>query len=356
MINKYDLGKTKQKFTEFWNMENHDRPLISICAPKDGYRKREITEPSNITERWIDTGYIIEKAKEDMRSTYYCGEAFPSIFPNLGPDFFSATLGCDLIFGEDTSWSVPLISSWADVERISFDEENKWWMKMLKMTEDMCSASDGDYLVGITDIHPGFDALVALRGPEMLCMDLYDHPQVLMKTVFEIYEIFKKQFESLHSLISKYQFGCTNWMGIWHPDKWYVSQCDFSGLISHRMFNEFILPELIEELHIFGNSIYHLDGPAALIHIDTLLSLPEIDGIQWVYGAGQPTASHWIPLLKKIQDAGKCIQVSIQPEELDFLLNTLKPEGVMYCTSCETQSDAEELIKKAERHYERKLY
>ena len=108
--------------------------------------------------------------------------------------------------------------------------------------------------------------------------------------------------------------------------------------------------ELLEELDFLDASIYHLDGPDALKHLDRLLAIDKLKGIQWVYGAGQPTASHWIPVLKKIQDAGKMIQIDVVPEELDIMLENLKPEGVMYTINARTEEEGRALMKKVERY------
>ena len=116
------------------------------------------------------------------------------------------------------------------------------------------------------------------------------------------------------------------------------------------MYEELVVGELLEELDFLDESIYHLDGPDALKHLDRLLAIDKLKGIQWVYGAGQPTASHWIPVLKKIQDAGKMIQIDVVPEELDIMLENLKPEGVMYTINARTEEEGRALMKKVERY------
>ena len=47
-----------------------------------------------------------------------------------------------------------------------------------------------------------------------------------------------------------------------------------------------ILPSLLVEARFLERTIFHLDGPNALQHFDRLMSLPEINGLQWIYGAG----------------------------------------------------------------------
>lgn len=358
MINKDNWTQTQQKYLEFWARENHDRPLISVTAPKDGYVKKVIKAPDKLADRWTCTEYVIKRSRENFEATFFGGESYPMVYPNLGPDIFGAILGCDLEFGEDTSWANHFVTDWDEVVgKFVFNPESKWWEKIKEMTEAIVEdARQGDYFVGLTDLHPGMDGLVSLRGPENVCLDLIDNPDAVKKATVEIFSIYRKVLDELYSITIKYQKGSTHWMGVWHPGKWYSTSCDFICMISGEMFSEFVLSEIKDELKLLDASIFHLDGPGALKHLDALLELPDLNGIQWVYGAGRPTASHWIPVLKKIQDAGKLIHVDIVPEEIDILLEELKPEGVMYNTRCKSEQDARDLLVKTEKAYKRKLY
>lgn len=51
----------RKKFLEYWAMENHDRPLVSIRAPKDRQEKKA-GKPPFFSERKMDGhGICIEK-------------------------------------------------------------------------------------------------------------------------------------------------------------------------------------------------------------------------------------------------------------------------------------------------------
>lgn len=348
--------KLQQKYIEYWNRENHDRPLISITAPKSDIVPEKVRAPESIRDRWLDTDYVIKSFRAHIASTFFAGEAFPLLNPNLGPDVFGAFFGCELEFGEDTSWSEHIIDDWNKLKDITLDAGNKWYRKIVQMTEEIVKDAKDEYFVGITDLHPGADGLAALRGPENLCMDLYDHPDEVKNYVMQLFDVFRKITDELYNITTRNHKGSSNWMGIWHPEKWYVTSTDFICMISRDMFDEFILTELLAELEYLDASVFHLDGPGALKHLDALLNIPKLKGIQWQYGAGQPTASHWIPVLKKIQSANKLIQVNIVPEDLDVLLEELSPEGVMYIITAANEEEAVEILKKAEKSYRKKFY
>jgi 5-methyltetrahydrofolate--homocysteine methyltransferase len=139
--------------------------------------------------------------------------------------------------------------------------------------------------------------------------------------------------------------GNFHWMGIWSDLLSADLQSDFSTMISNEMFDEFFLPFIDEQTQMVPRTIYHLDGPGAIKHLDSLLGLPNLNGIQWVPGAGAKPVTEWIPLLNKIQDAGKLVYVYCSKESIKTLLDELNPEGLMIVTSCDTESDMLKLIE-----------
>ncbi len=126
-------------------------------------------------------------------------------------------------------------------------------------------------------------------------------------------------------------------MGIWSERPSIDLQSDFSCMISKTMFNTYFLPFLEEQTRMADRTIYHLDGPGAVKHVDALLALDHLDGIQWIPGAGARPAVEWMPLLQKIQHAGKLVVAYCDPDHVHRFLQELKPEGLMLITSCENE-------------------
>ena len=166
---------------------------------------------------------------------------------------------------------------------------------------------------------------------------------LVKKLNFESFELYRSVYRRLDEMIGAKQKGSTNWMGVYHPQGWYVSSCDLLGLISNDMYGEFVEPELLLEIELYGNSIFHLDGPAALRHLDSLLQIKALKGIQWVYGAGQPSAAHWLGVLQKIQAAGKMIHIEARHGDLPALKEHLKPEWLILNTGARSVEEAREI-------------
>ncbi len=343
-------SEKRARWNEFWEMENHDRPLLSVFTPADGPHIPMPSGPKELTRRWMDTDYVVQAHRATMRNTYYGAEAYPALCPNLGPDIVGAVCGCDLGFGEDTSWATHCVEDWTTLPPIRFDEDNLWFRRILQMTCDVLADANGEYLVGVTDLHPGLDGLVSLRGPERLCMDLYDSPDLLAERVDQVFAVYWQMFRRLSDEINARQEGSTNWMGLWRPaGDWYVTSCDFSCLVSESLFERFIVPGIQRELDVLPASVYHLDGANALRHLDRILKMKKLKGVQWVQGAGAKPARAWIPIYQRIQLAGMRVQAQCEPDDIGPLCRALKPEGLHLVCRARSENEAHDLEKLALR-------
>jgi hypothetical protein len=102
-------------------------------------------------------------------------------------------------------------------------------------------------------------------------------------------------------------------------------------MIGPETFRWLVMPQMRAEAELFGGVLYHLDGPGEVQHLDALLEVPQIKAVQWVPIAGstRPTSGHWLPLLKRIQSAGKALQIYARAREIELYIEHLRPEGLM---------------------------
>lgn len=314
----------------FWQCEIIDRPVVVLAC---GKAQPEAAWPAeqgwtSHRERWFDFDYVAECARAGALNTDYLGDALPVYNPNLGPEIFSAFFGTELEFTEGTSWAVANLHDWSEVDAIRFSEDNSYYTALWQLTETLLAAGKGLFYTGLTDFHPGADALVAFRDPLYLNMDMIEAPDEVKSLLAYTYTVYFDVFNRFYQRLHDAGQACTAWAGVVSSQKWYVPSNDFSCMISPAMFDEFFLPGIAEECRRLQASIYHLDGPNALCHLDSLLAIPELNAIQWVYGAGNGRASDWIPVYQKCQAAGKGVQIWIDANELDTIMANLKPKGV----------------------------
>ncbi len=181
--------------------------------------------------------------------------------------------------------------------------------------------------VAHTDLGGNLDILASFRTTEQLLLDLYDAPEEVVRLVSEITELWLRYYAELDAIIQQGGRGTTPWAAIWSPRRCYMLQCDFCYMISPEMFERFVLPDLTACCENLDHAFYHLDGKGQIPHLDMLLSLKNLAGIQWIPGDGQPPPSEWLPLLKRIRDAGKLCQLYVSAEGARTIVRELGGRG-----------------------------
>ena len=341
----------RRRYDEFWHRENHDRPLLTIQVPRRNAPPPP-PAPGDAQARWLDFGYVIKKARYQAENAYYTAETVPAYWPNLGPDIFAALLGCPLHFSSDTSWSHPIVEDWSAFDAYAIDPANEWYQRLVELTRLAVEDARGDYVVGLTDLHPGADALTALRGPDNLCIDLMDEPEQVRQAAMKLLAPLKEIYTTLYDLTKENNGGgTTNWMTTYGNGPWYVTSCDFCTMISGDQFEEFVAPELEAELAFFGDSIFHLDGAGAFRHLDRLLQMDQLKGVQLVPGDAEKPIYACGEEMRKIQGSGKLLQFYGQPADILKACDLIEPEGVHILTFADTPDEADALVREVERRF-----
>jgi hypothetical protein len=127
-------------------------------------------------------------------------------------------------------------------------------------------------------------------------------------------------------------------------------QSDFAYMISPRMFEQFVLRDIAACCDALDHGFYHLDGVGQIPHLDMLLSLERLRGVQWIPGDGQPPPEAWLPVLQRIRDAGKLCQLYVSPEGARTIVRELGGQGfALYIDQPMSPGEAEAFLCEIER-------
>jgi hypothetical protein len=204
-------------------------------------------------------------------------------------------------------------------------------------------------MVGFTDLMPGMDCVAAWREPQQLCIDLCLDPDKVKEMGILASRDFHPLFDHFDDMLKAHNQLSVTWMGIPSFSKMHIPSCDFSAMISTEQFEEFCLPLIQHEVEGIEHNIFHLDGKGVARHVDLVLQMKEINAVQWVQGMGKDTPiMQWIPLLKKIQSAGKSLVIDLQVDELEDFIKAMDPKGLMLCISAD-EAIQPDIIKRIEK-------
>ena len=149
-----------------------------------------------------------------------------------------------------------------------------------------------------------------------------------MRLVGEVEAAWVDAYRDFSSVLHPASAGYTDWCGLLSPDPSYIIQCDFCYMIGNEMFRRFVLPTLKRDTERLTNTIYHLDGIGELCHLDSILELPNLNAVQWVYGAGKPGPMHWLDVYRRIRAAGKRMMVCGGARDVLDVIGVLSGDGI----------------------------
>ena len=345
MIGKRNWEQTKQDYTAWWRKESK-KPLFFIWISR---------EPDTPT-RWTGWNLAhkadrIEEAIGDFEHAYsnyqYPLHSFPLLTINLGPGILAGYLGGDVHVTPETVWFGQEPALRLDQD-ITLDTQSLWYRRTREMTRLAAERGRDKFVVGMTDLGGNLDVLSSLRGPEQLLFDLRDNPQRVLEWSGQIRDAWLASYRDFCGLITAHQTGIGGWMGPWAPEPWYPTQCDFAEMISPAMFEKFVVPDLQAIGRALRYTIYHWEVPGQFPHLDCLLSVPEITGIQWNPGPHlePPDSPKWFPLYRKIQASGKLLVLGgIKLENIARFFDHIDPKGVFIMATANDLKDLDRISK-----------
>ncbi len=362
MLYKQNWDESKKRFEAWWAREN-DRPLLWVVAKKDKPVEtlEAVVPPKTPEALHLDVERKSMEMRNFCRFHTFMGESFPHLSADLGPGSLALYLGCEPVFAWDTLWYKECVEDWVKWGALQFDENNIWWKKHLSMVKQAKELSNGAYLVDIPDIIENVDILSAMRGPQSFCYDLVDQPDLMEEYIKQVDSLYFKYYDAFYEIV-KAQDDSSSYtaFNIWGPGKTAKIQCDFCALMSPAQFRGFAQPSLRLQCQRLTHSLYHLDGPDAIKHLDALMEIEELDALQWTAGAGQPDGSNprWYTIYDKVKQANKGIWTSIYDGGFqnwlagaDKLVQRYGSQGLYFIFPTMTEKEADTLMEKAEKDW-----
>ena len=340
---KVNMEAAKEKFRNYWAHKNTGRPLMCVIArrpeveqysdgtPVEGgyldqicqgkyYNMPEELKWKDMDDKYQDPQRIVDRYRYFCQTHAFLGESFPNLNIDFGPGSLASYLGSEIGFKEDTVWFNKCLDSWDGVPKLTFDPENKWFKKHLQLAKDCQALAGDDFYVDMPDLMENIDVLASLRGAQDILFDLLDEPEMIGERIQEVTDIYYEYYDRFYDIIKDEEGGnAYTVFQIWGPGRTVKLQCDFSAMMSPEDFRKYIQPSLRSQSENVDHVLYHLDGPAAIKHMDALMEIDGIDALQWTSGDAGPdgTLPDWDVIYDKAIAAGKSIWVKVYSGEFE---------------------------------------
>ena len=340
---KVNMEAAKEKFRNYWAHKNTGRPLMCVIArrpeveqysdgtPVEGgyldqicqgkyYNMPEELKWKDMEDKYQNPQRIVDRYRYFCQTHAFLGESFPNLNIDFGPGSLASYLGAEIGFKEDTVWFNKCLDGWDGVPKLTFDPENKWFKKHLQLAKDCQALAGDDFYVDMPDLMENIDVLASLRGAQDILFDLLDEPEMIGERIQEVTDIYYEYYDRFYDIIKDEEGGnAYTVFQIWGPGRTVKLQCDFSAMMSPEDFRKYIQPSLRSQSENVDHVLYHLDGPAAIKHMDALMEIEGIDALQWTSGDAGPdgTLPDWDVIYDKAIAAGKSIWVKVYSGEFE---------------------------------------
>ena len=347
-----DYDKRLKRHDAFWANEMDGRCCLSVTAPRGGYTVEAIpADPAAALDYWTNAERAFKRYVYEMENTYFAGDSLPIANFNLGAAGHAGFFRGAKYEFKDSLWFFPSIDDIVEAPPV-FDETSFLYKKSIEMADYFAGECKGDFLISNTDSCGCVDALTHLYGSGNLMMDMMDpgrkesiHAALQAiqscweRTTFEMLDILKRNNRGM---------SCIGWLKTCARGNHGQVQCDISVMLSKEHFDEFCLPELETQSGLFDYALYHLDGKEQARHLDSILAVDGIKAIQWTDVTGQPSPLEFIPILKRIQAAGKQLVIRLKPCELEEMLANLSAKGLFLKIVAASKDEADKLVSVAD--------
>jgi hypothetical protein len=293
--------------------------LDQICQGKY-YNMPEELKWKDMEDKYQNAQRIVDRYRYFCDTHAFLGESFPNLNIDFGPGSVASYLGSEIGFKEDTVWFNKCLDSWEGVPKLTFDPENKWFKKHIQLAKDCKELAGDDFVVDMPDLMENIDVLASLRGAQDILFDLLDEPDMIGERIQEVTDVYYEYYDRFYDIIKDENGGnAYTVFQIWGPGRTVKLQCDFSAMMSPEDFRKYIQPSLREQSEKVDHVLYHLDGPAAIKHMDALMEIDGIDALQWTSGDAGPdgTLPDWDVIYDKAIAAGKSIWVKVYSGEFE---------------------------------------
>ena len=300
-MNFYEqLASVKERHEGWWNHKN-TTPLYGFTIEKNPTIPKPLTQ-ANCHDFSKSPAELAADIETYLKGFDYYGDAFP--FYNMdafGPGIIVAMLGARLDNSSGRVWFHPTeIRELKDIN-FEFDPNNIWYKRILDISLACTQRFKGSIALSMPDLGGILDILSTFRPSELLLYDLYDEPDEVLRLVKELEVVWHHIHKELCLAMECDKYGYTDWSGIWSRESSYIIQCDFAYMISPDMFHTFAYDTLKNDCEKLNRTIYHLDGPGQLCHVESLLAIDRLNCVQWIPGDGNPGIESYPQLLRKLQ-------------------------------------------------------
>ncbi|MHB9026273.1 MAG: hypothetical protein ACYC7E_19205 [Armatimonadota bacterium] len=324
-----DWQRLRARYLAYWEGRIIDGGmLVHIQNPNPQRPEPEPWMLEASESKYLDPEKLFRLAAWRYAGWSWHADLFNYRVPSYGPNVFTGFCGGRPVFGSDTVWHEPVISSLDESDKIHFDPDNRYWRLHLETVAYFSEACAGVEQLGTTDFGGPTDWISALMGTENFLLATIERPDEMRDFALRLADECNQAFDLVYPLITARNDGTANWMPCWSDRRMGTVQDDMAINFSPAMYADVFLPAIRHMAAHTEHSVLHWHSGCAH-HLEHILQVKEIDLIQYGHDPNSPPFVEDLPYMRQIQQAGKRLFIScVEAEDVEFFVTHLDPRGL----------------------------
>lgn len=350
------VAERVEGFRRFFAMANEPGPLVGFYLdsyyPHRRYRteaflRHGVLQPEDVpVRRFLPEYERLFRMHDEMGGDFlWSASAF------WGLPWMEALAGCGVFVDQQTGSSRSVRpEGLRDADGLpGFDPLSLWAFKAREFLRELREQSAGRFPLGATLMRGISDLLSAIHGGSEFLLRLIDHPQEERRLVRKLTDLWIAFASDQLAEIPPFHGGVGSfYYAMWLPGRGVWLQEDASALMSPRLFEEFILPSVVEIAGAFDTSIIHLH-PSTYVPVELLVDSP-LTAIELHIDFAGPRAEDLYPYYRAIQ-ARKPLIIwgDLQAADVDFIARKLDLQSLALLPVVTSQQQAESIWRRFHR-------
>jgi len=289
----------------------------------------------------IEQTHLVYEQRRGVRD-----DTLPNITPILGIGDYSAFIGGEIVFTDDTSWSRPILKKLDDWKKIDDLGSAIWYTRFLELSERLLERARPVGIPYLRGFFSPLDLAHALRG-DKIYTDFYDDPEGTHQLLDFCARATIKFAEDIYSLVNKY-LGDTEY-GNWFTDGFINMSEDIACMISPQLYREFGAPHTQMVINHFGQGLMHCHS-RALYMVEEIARLKNVKNIWLATDPGHPKP---IDKLAELIEKSNNVGLSIDCEsfaEIAENINIAKEGNIAFCLPVDSIQEANKVTDFIREH------
>ncbi len=323
--------------------------LVHVFVPPDGavpcdlrqYGFPDRAEVVRYVEAYIANRECFLRGRLAVRDDYV-----PDISVHYGIGIHSAYVAGCPVFGEDTSWSHPVIQSWDDLDGLALSEDNPWFQVVRQTAELFAERMGGQAGIATFYHFSPLDMANALRGNQLF-LDLVDAPDQVARLLDFCTGAVIWLEERLWPIVGDLCGGAPLW-GSWLPGHGLMMSEDVANLCRATYYPRWARPWTQRVIDRFDGAFIH-NHSLGLHDQPEIARLHGLRVLQISEDPRQPRPVEHLPHL--IAQCGLLpLQISCRPEEVERAVEMARRGRVILQTYASSVDAANEIVAYVRNH------